>query len=156
MPAGDRLIKAMKDVAKKSNPSTNMTDVVYGVVQKAKPLTVLVDNRLELTEDFLLLSPFCYSTGFSFDISEHSHEISINKISVNGHSHEVEGKTSTTAGGFSSTPSANCKSAGSHKVKVTLWDDLKVGDKLVMLRIASGQSYMILYRDKLDVKVSVS
>lgn len=155
MPPGDRMVAAMKKAAKMTNPSTNNTDVVYGVVQKTKPLTVLVDNRLELTEEFLLLSPFCYNTSFSLSISSHSHNVSVGKVSVGGHTHKIDDKETTNAGGFTSTPSASCEKAGSHKITVTLWDDLKIGDKLVMLRVSQGQAYMILYRDRLSIKATV-
>lgn len=154
MPRGDRLIKAMKTVGKKVNPTTEQTDIMYGVVQKVSPLTVLVDNRLELTEEFLILSPFCYSTGFKINIADHSHEVSVSKISASAHTHTVEGKETSSAGGFSSTPKASCSSAGGHSVKVSLWGDLEIGDKLVMLRVSQGQEYLVLYRDRLDIKVS--
>lgn len=154
MPAGDRMVSAMKKAAKLVNPSTNMTDVVYGVVQKTKPLTVLVDNRLELTEEFLILSPFCYRASFNVIIPSHTHKVSIGNISAGDHKHKLDDNTETKpAGGFSSTPSATCEKSSSHKVTVTLWEDLKVGDKLVMLRISAGQMFMILYRDKLNIKV---
>lgn len=179
MPAGDRLINTMKKVSQKANPGTKDTDLVYGVVQKASPLTVLIDNRLELTEEFLLLSPFCYKTAFSFSVNGHSHNVSISSImqdahshyagaiSIKGHKHTVDDKDTSeagaqnitgvetqTAGDFNITPTASCGNAGGHKVSITLWDSLNVGDKLVMLRVAEGQAYMILYRDKLDIKVS--
>ena len=155
MPRGDKMVAAMKKAAKMVNPPTNTTDVVYGVVQKTKPLTVLVDNRLELTEEFLVLSPLCYSTSFSFSIPSHAHSVDVGKISVGGNIHTLENKETTSAGGFTATPSASCEKAGGHKVTVTLWDDLKIGDKLVMLRISQGQEYMILYRDRLAIKATV-
>lgn len=177
--AGEKLINIMKDVSKKANPSTNNTDLVYGVVKSTNPLVVLVDNRLELTEDFLSLSPFCYKTGFSFSISDHTHAIAVSPIdhpahshtvegNVEGHTHTVDGKTSSKAGSQSlsmstssdgahyQTPSASASVAGGHTISVNLWGDLAVADKLVMLRVAEGQHYIILYRDKLNISVNVS
>ena len=154
MPAGDKLVKCMRDAAKQLNPPNIRTDLVYGVVQKESPLTVLVDNRLTLTEDFLIRSPFCYNTGFTVEIDSHAHSIGMSQIKVADHKHTKDGGDTSSAGGFTTTPKATCQKAGGHKVTVTLWDDLKVGDKLVMLRVQEGQEYMILYRDKLDIKVS--
>lgn len=179
MPKGDRLVKVMKQAAQKANPETNSTDLLYGVVQSVKPLVVLVDNRLSLTEEFLILSPFCYKAAFDIEVGSHNHTVSISTISaedhvhsspdvvVKAHKHKVEDKDSTEAGaislkgnktdqagGFSITPKASCGQAGAHTIHVTLWDDLEVADKLVMLRVAKGQAYMILYRDKLAIKVS--
>jgi hypothetical protein len=104
MPGGDRLLNVMKQVNKRTNPPTKNTDVVYGVVKKTNPLTVLVDNRLELTEDFLILSPLCYAAGFNFEIGSHSHSISVSKVSQAGHTHSLEGKETSEAGGINTTP----------------------------------------------------
>lgn len=154
MPKGDRLVKCMRQAAKKThNPSKN-TDIVYGVVQNTSPLIVLVDNRLELTEEFLVLSPFCYRADFEVTIKGHTHSASVDTISKQDHSHSVDSKTTSKAGGFTITPSASIENAGGHKVSVTLWDNLTKGDKLVMLRIKEGQEYLVLYRDKLEIKAS--
>lgn len=179
MPAGDKLVSTMLSAARKATPETNTTDLLYGVVQSINPLVVLVDNRLSLTEDFLILSPFCYKAAFDIEVEAHSHGITVSKVSVEDHAHsspdvvaaahkhKVEDKDSTEAGainlkgnktgeagGFSVTPTATCSQAGGHKIHVTLWEDLDVADKLVLLRVAKGQAYMILYRDKLNIKVS--
>lgn len=179
MPAGDKLVRVMQQAAKKANPKTNTTDLLYGVVQSVNPLVVLVDNRLSLTEEFLILSPFCYKTGFDINVEAHSHGISVETISITDHAHKspdvsvpdhthkIEDKESTpagkivltgnktgSAGGFSTTPRAKCGEAGAHKIHVSLWGDLEVADKLVMLRVAEGQAYMVLYRDKLNPKVT--
>ncbi|NCU30389.1 DUF2577 domain-containing protein [Candidatus Saccharibacteria bacterium] len=179
MPAGDRIVKTMLEAARKATPETNTTDILYGVVQSINPLVVLVDNRLSLTEDFLILSPFCYKAAFDIEVEAHSHGITVSAVSANdhkhsapdvvasAHKHKVDGKDSTeagainitgketdNAGGFNITPTATCGQAGSHKIHVSLWEDLDVADKLVMLRVAKGQAYMILYRDKLSIKVT--
>lgn len=154
MPRGDRLVKCMRQAAKKTqNPSKN-TDIVYGVVQSTSPLTVLVDNRLELTEESLVLSPFCFRAAFELTIDNHTHPISVDPISQQSHDHSVDAKTTSKAGGFNITPSASSGKAGGHKISVTLWDNLAKGDKLVMLRVKEGQEYLILYRDKLNIQAS--
>lgn len=153
MPGGDRLLNVMKQVNKRTNPPTKNTDVIYGVVKKTNPLTVLVGNRLELTEDSLILSPLCYAAGFNFEIGSHSHSISVSKVSQAGHTHSLEGKETSEAGGINTTPTASCSSSGGHRVSVSLWGNLAQGDKLVMLRVSEGQAYMVLYRDKLNIKV---
>lgn len=178
MPAGDRLIQTMKKVSVRANPNTKSTDLIYGVVQSVSPLTVLVDNRLELTEDYFVLSPFCYKAGFTITVPAHSHGITISPIEQAGHSHitdltieghthkledketspndvlQIKGLKSDTAGDFKLKPTASCTGNGGHKVEVTLWGDLVVGDRLVMLRVAEGQAYLILQRDRLEVKVA--
>jgi len=144
MPRGERLVQCMRQAANKSrNPSKN-TDIVFGVVQNTSPLTVLVDNRLELTEEFLILSPF----------NSHTHSISVDTVTQSSHQHDTDTKPTQPAGGFDLTPSASAGKNGGHRVNVTLWDNLVKGDKLVMLRVKEGQEYLILYRDRLKVKAS--
>ncbi len=154
MPRGERLVQCMRQAANKSrNPSKN-TDIVFGVVQNTSPLTVLVDNRLELTEEFLILSPFCYKAAFELTINSHTHSISVDTVTQSSHQHDTDTKPTQPAGGFDLTPSASAGKNGGHRVNVTLWDNLVKGDKLVMLRVKEGQEYLILYRDRLKVKAS--
>lgn len=154
MPGGERLVQCMRQAASKTQNPSRKTDIVYGVVQNASPLTVLVDNRLELTEEFLILSPFCFRAAFDLTISDHKHSVSVKSISQTDHQHNTETKPTQPAGGFNITPSASAENAGGHKVSVTLWDNLAKGDRLVMLRVKEGQEYLVLYRDKLSIKAS--
>lgn len=62
MSAADRLVKTMQKAARKSDPLNLYTDVVFGVVISVDPLIVRVGDKLEVTEDFLILSPFCKKT----------------------------------------------------------------------------------------------
>ena len=177
MARGDKLIGVIKEVSKKANPSNKNADIVYGIVQSISPLTVLVDNRFSLTEEFLIFSPFCHKTEFQLNIPSHKHNIDVEQMQINNHTHSVtvsskshthkiEDKTtepagngsqevtSTAAGSATLKPVANCDSAGSILINVCLWGDLIEGEKLVMLRAFEGQSYLVLYRDRLKVEVS--
>lgn len=179
MAKGDRLLKVIKKASQNANPDTKYTDLLYGVVQSTHPLEVLVDNRLSIDEESLILSPYCFKAAFTLNVDAHSHEVSVDAISQEDHTHassgmsmkphkhkledkdtsedggqEIEGSNTEPGGGFHITPMAHCASAGAHRFTITLWDSLQVGDKLAMLRVAQGQAYLILYKDKLDIKVS--
>lgn len=154
MAGGDRLVNCMRQAAKRANPKSRNTDIVYGSVQTVSPLTVLVDNRLELTEEFLILSPFCFKSSFSLTVDSHKHAITVKEISQEDHTHETKEGPTESAGGFEITPSASSRNAGGHVIDVTLWGDLEIGDRLVMLRVSEGQEYLVLYRDRLDIQAT--
>lgn len=50
--AGNRFLQVMRAAAKDTNRSA--TDMVYGKVTSTSPLTVTIDNRLQLTAPFLV------------------------------------------------------------------------------------------------------
>ena len=51
---GTQLLKVIQESAKP--PSSETTEMLLGVVTSTSPLVVRVDNRYDLTEDFLLLT----------------------------------------------------------------------------------------------------
>lgn len=143
---GTRLIKTIQTIT--SRKATN-GDFVMGTVIKLSPLTIQV-GTMSLTENFLMLSPFCVET----------------KINLN-HSHEMSGSTKSTSLGshmhsvtISSTNYATSETdlgSHSHEVEIqsanglgviTLWRGLKVGDNVLMLRGANGQKYYVLQRQE--------
>jgi hypothetical protein len=85
-------------IQKISRTSAQSSDLVYGTVTSVSPLKVKV-GKLELTKEFLFLSPLCILTKMKINSTEY-----------------------------------------------TLWRDLKVGDKVLMLKSSGGQMYYVLQR----------
>lgn len=57
---GEKLVKIMQKASKKAIDNTNLSDTLYGTITSISPLRLKVDNRFEVGEDFLILSPFCF------------------------------------------------------------------------------------------------
>ena len=58
-----RLVDAMRKAG--MTPENERTDIVFGIVQSMSPLTVKTD-RLTLTEEFLIRSPFTYDNAHAW------------------------------------------------------------------------------------------
>lgn len=58
--AGEKLISIMKKASRQSIPENNLTDIVFGTISSINPLKIKVENKFEIDDNFLILSPFCY------------------------------------------------------------------------------------------------
>ncbi|WWU65451.1 DUF2577 domain-containing protein [Clostridium baratii] len=97
--AGEKLVKLMKQCTRQAIPQSVLTDLVAGEVVKENPLTILIENRFKVDEDFLILSPFC---------------------------REFKDKNGTV-----------------------IFDKLKQGDKVLLLRVSEGQQFYVLDRGEM-------
>ena len=120
MSDGHRLVQAMREAGR--TPQNEITDIVLGEVTSVKPLKVKVENR-ELTESFLILGALCKETHIYTDY-----------IKKHDHIHACpEGTTSTPTG---------------NDFDIMLWRGLRVGDKVLMLKVGRGQKYYIMQREE--------
>lgn len=97
--AGEKLVRLIKQGARNAIPENTLTDLVPGEVVKENPLTILVENRFQVDEDFLILAPFC---------------------------REFKDKNGTI-----------------------IFDKLKEGDKVLLLRVSNGQQFYVLDRGEM-------
>lgn len=143
---GSRLVKTIQTIT--SRRSTN-GDFVMGKVINTNPLTIQV-GLVKITEDFLMLSPFCVDTSINLT---HTHKISgtTNSTNLGSHLHSVTINSSNYA-----TSETNLGSH-SHTIQISdesglgivkLWRGLKVGDDVLMLKSANGQKYYVLQRQE--------
>ena len=121
MSDGHKLAKLMREAGKQ--PQNEVVDIVVGEVTSTKPLKVKIENR-ELTKAFLIVGALCQETKIdssAFTIPTHTHRLS---------------ETAVT-GDSKSTPT-----------QVILWRGLRVGDRVLMLKVGRGQKYYILQREE--------
>lgn len=145
---GTRLVKTMTTIASSRSSSGTSTDFVMGTVINTNPITIQVGN-LNLTSDFLMLSPLCVETKIDL---RHKHNISGETSSVNLGSHKH-----TYGDNSNNTTDSTDLGSHTHKVSlssetgsdiITLWRGLKKNDKVLMLRGAAGQKYYVLQRQE--------
>ena len=155
---GSKLIKVMREAAK---PTENeRVGISIGEVIPITPIKIRCD-KLELTEAFLLLSPFCRE--LTLNVFQHHHTITTTVQNAGAHTHGIPaGTTGATVVGDHGThthtiPAAVTESGGDHGhtasssetdalTSVTVWRGLQVGDKVQMLKCAGGQTYYVLER----------
>lgn len=139
MSDGHRLVQAMREAGK--TPQNELVDIVLGEVTSVKPLKVKVENR-ELTESFLILGALCKET--------HIYTDNVKKLD---HSHLVPATSTKSAGDPPHTHAideraTNPLSPGDSEFDIMLWRGLRVGDKVLMLKVGRGQKYYIMQRQE--------
>lgn len=98
--AGEVFVDVMRNIANDISRSSYSTDILYGKVISLSPLTIEVDNRFEIDEEFLILSTL------------------------------VKKKEITLQ----------------DDTNVVLWNDLSVGENVILLRHSGGQRFYVLDR----------
>lgn len=118
MSDGHKMAEMMRRAGR--TPQNEVVDLVEGEVISVNPLKVKVDQR-ELSETFLILGALCKETHIYTDnIIKHNHVHVVTSIST-------------------SLPKDD-------DFDIMLWRGLRVGDIVMMLKVARGQKYYILQR----------
>ena len=124
-------VKVIKKSAIEAVNNSKPADIFYGTVQSISPLTIFIDQKLILSEKFLIIpeSLTDYETEISFDDS------SVKQVFTTWNMEETS----------ESTPSKiSFKEKTKHKI--TVYNSLKTGEKVILLRQQGGQKYMVLDR----------
>lgn len=124
---GSKLVRVMTEAGKQSNKDT--ADFATGKVVSVSPLQINVDDKIQLTEEFLILSPFCIEKVLELG---HTHGYNGSTGTAASHSHDYFGTTHEDGPGDSGT--------------FLLWRGLEVGDSVTMLKSNGGQTYYVLQR----------
>lgn len=127
--AGDRLIHTIQNMSKP--PIEETTDLLYGEVISITPLKIMVDNRFEVDEQFLILSALVKETI----------------INISSHLHNGPSRVTASAGEHPHSHSVPAANTSSELPSIRLWRGLIVGDKVRLLRVANGQMFYVMERD---------
>lgn len=118
------MIQIIKKAAIEAVEASNPTKLLYGTVKSISPLTINIDQKFTIPEEFLVLTKNVkdYEVELSLDdwFTENKSGGS-GESAFSSHNHEVKGKK-----------------------KVTIHNALKVGDKVILLREQGGQKYIVL------------
>lgn len=138
MSDGHRLAQLMREAGK--TPQNEIVDIVMGEVTSIRPLKVKMENR-ELTQSFLILGALCKET--------HIYTPNIKKLD---HHHIISATSTKSAGTDSHSHSISEQDTGSAPkdgdYDIMLWRGLKVGDRVLMLKVGRGQKYYIMQREE--------
>ena len=151
------LLKAIKEAANQCNEESNPSGIYFGEVLSVKPLSVLVEQKLTLTEEFLTLTHTVKDYYVDITVSHkteeesakcvpHKHPYKGTTKEANGpdpHVHDYEGLTE-----YQTVEEASEKHSHKYKgrKKIMLHHGLKVGEQVVLLRVQGGQNYIIIDR----------
>lgn len=139
MSGGHRLAQLMREAGK--TPQNEVVDIVIGEVTSVQPLRIKVESR-ELTESFLILGALCKET--------HIYTDHIKKLD---HRHTVPSASTEAAGTYTHSHSISARNTDpvspiEGDYDIMLWRGLKVGDRVLMLKVARGQKYYVMQRQE--------
>ena len=118
-------IKTVQAAALNAVEAEKPTSIIFGTVQSTSPLTVFVDAKLTIPEKAIVLSRNV--TDFDTEVT-------------------VEWRTENTSGGGGGYDafSSHCHITGRKPIRVN--NALKSGEKVILIRMAGGQKYLIIDR----------
>ena len=125
------LVKNMKKAAMEAVKSSKPVDVLYGVVRNISPLEIFVDQKFVLTKEFLMIPEYLtdYQTEISFD------DPSIKQVYTTWNMAETQ-----------ESDEAKIAFKSPIKHKITVYNALKAGDKVILLRQQGGQRFLVMDR----------
>jgi len=139
------IFEMMKKITKNTIDGTKPSDVLFGTVLSEKPLRIDVDQRFILEENQLILTNAVRDYEVKLTTKGDDNEPTVQTTLPVNDGHYTG--TSTYAGG-GADPTAfmehNHAYSGDKWFKVNL--ALKVGEKVIMLRCAGAQNYVVLDR----------
>ena len=126
-----RMGKSIKMLAKQVIEQGKPCNIEFGTVVSSSPLVIRLSQKIELTDGFLILTN---------SVKDHSVDITVSwKTVENKHKH---------GNGNNGQPTDEVEHdhAISGVKKITIHNGLTVGEKVILLRVQGGQSYVVIDR----------
>jgi len=120
------LLKIIKKAAVEAVEASNPTAILFGKVIKTSPLNIMIEQKMTLTQEFLVLTK---------NVSDYTVEMAVNANTDNTDlSVVIEGQT----------VSLKHKHKLPSLMTVLVKNGLKVNDNVILMRIQGGQKYLVL------------
>jgi hypothetical protein len=119
------LLQTLQAVVQQTVQAGRLSDWLIGIVETVSPLSIRIDQKDTITEDFLILTDAV--RDYDVDI---------------GVSHTTENQ----AGGSGDAEFASHNHDYTGRKKIHVYNNLHVGESVLLLRQAGGQKYCLLSR----------
>lgn len=120
------LENAIKSIATKAVAAGKPVQVMFGTVTGTNPLQITTEQKLILDESFLILTEA---------VKDHEHEITV-----------LDWWTENASGGSGDAAYAAHAHAIKGRKKIIIHNDLKAGEKVLLLAMEGGQSFVVIDR----------
>lgn len=159
----EQLLNIIKKAAKEAIDEATPSNIMFGTVTSISPLIINVEQKLSLTNEFLVLTKNVvdYEVDVSMDWStetrslnaNHSHDASSNvsvtsKATVSPNPDNISVSVSSDASADVNVQQKNINLSHAHgisgKKSLTIHNALKNGDKVILIRQHGGQKYVVL------------
>lgn len=157
------LVETIKKIAQGVMNESSPSNILFGTVTNNAPLEINVEQKLTLTQEFLVLTKNVvdytvdvsmeWSTGTKNLNANHTHSVS-GDVSVNSNatmSPNPENANITIENQVSNNISIEQKNidlSHNHSISgrksLTIHNGLKTGDKVILIQQAGGQKYVVL------------
>lgn len=119
------LLEIIKQAGIEAMEATKPVKVMFGEVKSVKPLMIMVEQKLPLTEDFLILT---------YAVKDHWREMTVDHLTENA------------SGGSGDSAYAAHNHAYVGRKKFLVHNDLEVGEHVLLLAMQGGQKFVVLDR----------
>lgn len=159
----EQLLNIIKKAAKEAIDEATPSNVMFGTVTNTSPLTINIEQKLNLTSEFLVLTKNVvdYTVDVSMNWStetrslnaNHSHdassEVSVSsKASVSPNPDNISVSITNNTSSDVSVQQKNINLSHAHEISgrksLTIHNALKSGDKVILIRQHGGQKYVVL------------
>ena len=120
-----QLVSTLQKLVAQTNNAMKPTDYCLGVVETVAPLSIRIDHKDILTEEFLILTDLV--RDFSVDIT-------------------VSHTTENRAGGGGDAEFASHNHDYTGRKKIIVHNGLSVGESVILIQQAGGQEFIVLSR----------
>lgn len=157
------LVELIQQIAKDTNNSLSLADVLFGTVTSTSPLKILIEQKLELSEEFLILTKnvkdYTVDVSMEWDTesksmnANHSHSMSGNvsvnsSATVNPNPENISVSISNDTSNNLSVGQKNIDLTHRHGISgrksLTIHNALKNGDKVILIQQQGGQKFIVL------------
>lgn len=152
--AASLITEAIKTLAVGAVQHTAPTRFNFGTVTSAAPLVIRIDQKISLSDDFLILTNAVKDHAVDITVSWQTVEDNYLDDNARKHTHtltQTVGNIGAPVGG-STDPSIDFDTTHKHDIKgrkkITVHNGLTVGEKVLLCRIQGGQKYVVI--DRID------
>lgn len=154
MNTAEQFLNIIKKASLEAVENSTPANIILGVVETEKPLSIRIDQKIVLTEEFLILARDV--TEYTYDMTvNHTTEIALNVET--SHSHTYKGETELDEPGTHNhiysgiTDPVSFGNLSHRHGYVGRWtyivhNQLLTGEKVILMRFAGGQKYVVLDR----------
>lgn len=134
------LVELIQEIAKNTNESGSPTSVLFGTVISTSPLKILVEQKLELTEEFLILTK---------NVKDYTVNVTVEWDTENKNLNDNQTITNTVDGSINvSIEQKNINLTHKHSISgtksITIHNALVTGDKVILIQQQGGQKFVVL------------
>lgn len=131
--SGALLLQAMQEVINKSIKNAMLSDYRIGIVETVNPLSIRLDQKETLTEEFLILTDL---------VRDYDVDITVN--------HTTENKS----GGSGDAQFESHNHAYSGRKRITIHNGLSIGESVILIQQSGGQEFIVLSRSQNHANLS--